>query len=310
MGFILPGGTATQQLELALVAEEAGWDGVFVWEGAYGVDAWALLSAIAVRTERVRLGTMLTPLPWRRPWKVASQVATLDQLSGGRAILTVGVGAFTDDLPRTGEEEDLRARAAMLDDGIDLIRALWSGERTFEGETAAYRFETTDQLSVARPVQERVPIWVVGVWPRMKSMRRVLRCDGIVPQFAVDEHHRGSPDLVREMRGWLGDNDARPDLDVVAEDGRPVPNATLSLNTADRTGISDFNISRGITERDGSFVFRSVPPGTYTLQGFGAPVVPDVKRIAAPSLAVIVGKGAPAELERLHSEPSSWRSSV
>jgi len=220
MGFILPGGIATQQVELALVAEEAGWDGVFVWEGAYGVDAWSLLAAIAVRTETVRLGTMLTPLPWRRPRNVASQVATLDQLSRGRAILTVGVGAFTEDLPRTGEEEDLRTRAAMLDDGIDLIRALWSGERTFQGQAAAYRFEATDQLSVARRVQERVPIWVVGVWPRMKSMRRVLRCDGIVPQFAGGGH-RGSPDRVREMRAWLTENGARPDLDVVAEGQTP-----------------------------------------------------------------------------------------
>jgi alkanesulfonate monooxygenase SsuD/methylene tetrahydromethanopterin reductase-like flavin-dependent oxidoreductase (luciferase family) len=84
-GVILPGGTATQQLAQAEAAEQAGWDGVFVWEAAYGVDAWTLLAAIATRTERVRLGTMLTPLPWRRPWKVASQVVTLDQLSQGRA---------------------------------------------------------------------------------------------------------------------------------------------------------------------------------------------------------------------------------
>src|SRR5438477_390532 len=85
-GVVLPGGTATQQLAQAEAAERAGWDGVFVWEAAYGVDAWTLLAAIAARTERVRLGTMLTPLPWRRPWKVASQVATLDQLSNGRAV--------------------------------------------------------------------------------------------------------------------------------------------------------------------------------------------------------------------------------
>jgi alkanesulfonate monooxygenase SsuD/methylene tetrahydromethanopterin reductase-like flavin-dependent oxidoreductase (luciferase family) len=88
-GAVLPGGTATKQLEQAVVAEQAGWDGLFVWEAAYGVDAWSLLAAIAARTSRIRLGTMLTPLPWRRPWKVASQVATLDQLSGGRAILAV-----------------------------------------------------------------------------------------------------------------------------------------------------------------------------------------------------------------------------
>src|SRR5262245_14963802 len=142
-GVILPGGTAREQLDLAVLAERAGWDGVFVWEAAYGVDAWSLLSAMAAQTSRVRLGTMLTPLPWRRPWKVASQVATLDQLSGGRAILTVGLGAFTDDLPLTGEEADRRTRAAMLDDGIDLIRALWAGEAAFEGETAAYRFKVT-----------------------------------------------------------------------------------------------------------------------------------------------------------------------
>ena len=92
-GAVLPGGTAAEQLELALLAEQAGWDGLFAWEAAYGVDAWTLLAAVAARTSRIRLGTMLTPLPWRRPWKVASQVATLDQLSGGRAILAVGVGA-------------------------------------------------------------------------------------------------------------------------------------------------------------------------------------------------------------------------
>src|SRR4249920_1179461 len=83
---VLPGGTANQQLEQAVAAEQAGWDGVFVWEAGYGVDAWTLLAAMAARTSRVRLGTMLTPLPWRRPWKVASQVATLDQISGGRAV--------------------------------------------------------------------------------------------------------------------------------------------------------------------------------------------------------------------------------
>ncbi len=90
MGVILPGGTATEQLEQAVLAERAGWDGVFAWEAAYGIDAWSLLAAKAARTNRVRLGTLLTPLPWRRPWKVASQVATLAQLSGGRAILAVG----------------------------------------------------------------------------------------------------------------------------------------------------------------------------------------------------------------------------
>src|SRR5574342_542853 len=114
-GFVLPGGTATQQLEQAVLAENNGWDGVFVWEAAYGVDAWTLLAAMAARTQRIKLGTMLTPLPWRRPWKLASQVVTLDQVSNGRAILTIGLGAVSTDLGNTGEELDRRARADMLD---------------------------------------------------------------------------------------------------------------------------------------------------------------------------------------------------
>src|SRR5215212_3295282 len=105
-GFVLPGGTATEQIEQAALAEAAGWDGVFVWEAAYGVDAWTLLAAMSQVTSRVRLGTMLTPLPWRRPWKLASQVATLHDVSGGRAVLTVGLGAVDDELGHTGEETD------------------------------------------------------------------------------------------------------------------------------------------------------------------------------------------------------------
>jgi alkanesulfonate monooxygenase SsuD/methylene tetrahydromethanopterin reductase-like flavin-dependent oxidoreductase (luciferase family) len=232
MGIILPGGTATQQLELAIVAEEAGWDGVFVWEAAYGVDAWNLLAGMAVRTERLRLGTLLTPLPWRRPWKVASEVATLDQLSDGRAIVTVGMGALEPDLPRTGEVEDLRTRADMLDEGIDLMRALWDGQTAYDGDVYTVAFDQRVQLDVARPVQARIPIWVVGVWPRFKSMRRVLRCDGVVPQFEGDDHD-GSPERIREMRRWLSENGARPDIDVIAEGETPSDDAGRARRTVE-----------------------------------------------------------------------------
>jgi len=210
-GVILPGGTATEQLEQAVLAEQAGWDGVFVWEAAYGVDAWSLLAAMAVATSRVRLGTMLTPLPWRRPWKVASQVVTVDQLSGGRAVLAVGLGAITTDLPLTGEVIDRPRRAAMMDEGIDLIRALWAGGRSFRGEHYDYEVERDDLSEVGRPVQEHIPIWVVGLWPRPKSMRRVLRCDGVIPAGA------DTPEKIREMRAWLG----KPELDVLAEGETP-----------------------------------------------------------------------------------------
>jgi Luciferase-like monooxygenase len=216
-GIILPGGTASRQLVQAIAAEQAGWDGVFVWEAAFGVDAWTLLAAIAVRTERVRLGTMLTPLPWRRPWKVASQVVTLDQLSHGRATLAVGLGAVSTDLPETGEELGLRERAAMLDEGVALVRELWAGRQHFEGEHYRYACERDDLIRVGRPVQERIPIWAVGVWPRPKSMRRVLGLDGIIPQYGGE----GSPDELRALRAWLTEHGAGAAFDVIAEGETP-----------------------------------------------------------------------------------------
>ncbi|WP_116067504.1 LLM class flavin-dependent oxidoreductase [Asanoa ferruginea] len=212
-GVILPGGPAGAQVEQAVLAERAGWDAVFVWEAAYGVDAWSLLSAMAMVTSRVQLGTMLTPLPWRRPWKVASQVATLDQLSGGRAILSVGLGAIETDLPSTGEVVDRRERAGLLDEGIDLIRALWSGSTSFHGAHYDYECARDDLTEVVRPVRSRIPIWVVARWPRPRSMRRALRCDGVIPEFSGE----GGPEGARSVREWLGTRGVGAEFDLIAE---------------------------------------------------------------------------------------------
>ena len=230
-GIVLPGGTATEQLDQAVLAEQAGWDGVFVWEAAYGVDAWSLLAAIAVRTARVRLGTMLTPLPWRRPWKVASQVATLDQLSGGRAILAVGVGAVDTDLPDTAEVTDLRGRAERLDDGIDLIRTLWDGGTSYHGQHYHYATGRLDLTAAAQPVAGRIPLWVVGVWPRPKSLHRTLRCDGIIPQYDLDGREAG-PDDVRALAGWLAEHGARPGFDIVADGETPADDQAAAAAVA------------------------------------------------------------------------------
>jgi alkanesulfonate monooxygenase SsuD/methylene tetrahydromethanopterin reductase-like flavin-dependent oxidoreductase (luciferase family) len=224
-GFVLPGGTATEQLEQAVLAERAGWDGVFVWEAAYGVDAWTLLGAMAQRTGRLRLGTMLTPLPWRRPWKVASQAATLDQVSGGRAILAVGLGAIGTGLERTGEATDRRTRAELLDEGLEVITGLWDRRMTYSGRHYQVDLhQRRDLAAVVGPVQRpRIPIWVVAAWPRPRSMRRALRCDGLLPTAMDGGAHRPvTPDDVRAMRRWLDEQGGvRPGFDVVMEGETP-----------------------------------------------------------------------------------------
>ena len=226
-GAVLPGGTAPEQLEQAELAERAGWDGVFSWEAAYGVDPWTLLAAIAARTSRVKLGTILTPLPWRRPWKVASQVATLDQLSGGRAVLAVGVGALGAELPDTGEESDLKTRAARLDEGIDLIQTLWSGGGRYDGEHYRFHGGQFDLDATARPVQQPIPIWVAARWPRPRSLRRALRCQGILPEFVAPGEEQ-KPDNVRALRAWLAEHGAPDSMDVVIDGETPADDPAAS----------------------------------------------------------------------------------
>ncbi len=183
-GLTFPAVDARTLADLAQEAEAAGWDGVFVWDLIWGFDPWVSLAAVAMVTSRVRIGTMLTPLSRRRPWKVASEVATLDHLSNGRVILPVGLGATGPDhpdsgFPKVGEEVDRRVRAELLDESLDILDGLWSGEPfSYDGK----HYHLRDVTFAPRPLQKpRVPIWVVGAWPRMKSMRRVLRCDGILP---------------------------------------------------------------------------------------------------------------------------------
>src|ERR1700722_17456384 len=219
-GIVLPGVTAAEQFEQAVIAEEAGGDGVFVPETTYGADSCNMRAGLPARTSRVRLGTMLTPLPWRRPWKVASQVATVDQLSGGRAILGVGIGALGTDLPDTHEATGVAERAAMLDEGIDLIRGLWDGARDFEGEHYQYRTGRMDLTAAVRPAQERIPIWVVGVWPRPRSMRRGLRGGGRIPQFEGGPPPP-PPDAPGRPRRGPQDPGARPPLDRAGGGGPP-----------------------------------------------------------------------------------------
>lgn len=239
------GGDPATFVQLAVDAEEAGWDGVFFWDTPYAVapgetpppfaDAWVLLSAVAVRTERVRLGTMLTPLAWHRPWLIARQAATLDRLSGGRFTLAVGLGAPPDEGPWFGGDAfDRRTRAAMLDEGLAVLEGLWSGEPfAFDGEHVSLREVTFRPAPLQQP---RIPIWVVGawprdpaMWPRRKSMRRAIRYDALLPnvfgpdgQMVFDASPEETLEDLRAMRAWI-DRERSGDqpYDIVIERGLP-----------------------------------------------------------------------------------------
>ena len=197
-------------IELAREAETAGWDGVFYWD-SFGVDPWVALTAVALSTERVRLGTMVTPLPRRSPWKVASEAATLDRVSSGRFILPVGLGVV--EFERFGLTRDYKVRARMLDEGLAVMAGLWSGQ-PFHYDGAFYRVEeTTGPLPAQTP---RVPIWVVG-GEKGTQLRRAARWDGALIQAPPDEIAQRRS-VIEQLRAELG---VATPLDIITEEETP-----------------------------------------------------------------------------------------
>lgn len=182
-----PYGDARVLADLAWDAEAAGWDGFFVWDHiVFGdepaVDPWIALAAVALRTARIRLGPMVTPLPRRRPWKVAREAVTLDHLSGGRLTLGVGTGSGPREWDDLGEEPDPRVRGAMLDEGLAVLTGLWSGA-AFRHAGAHYRVR--EAVFRPTPVQSpRIPIWVAGSWRRVRPLIRAARWDGLIVKRA------------------------------------------------------------------------------------------------------------------------------
>lgn len=223
-GFVLPDGDARAAADMALELERAGWDGFFVWEPVWGVDAWVSLTAAAMRTERIRLGTMLTPVSRMRPWKLASESAALDNLSGGRIILSVGLGAVDTGFEAFGEVTDRRARAELLDEGLDILTGLWRGQ-PFGYDGKHYKIQPTTFRPPPPPVQRpRIPVWVVGAWPRMKSMRRAMRYDGLLPTVLGKDGQprQASPADVRAIRAFVEANRvATTPFDIVVEGETP-----------------------------------------------------------------------------------------
>jgi alkanesulfonate monooxygenase SsuD/methylene tetrahydromethanopterin reductase-like flavin-dependent oxidoreductase (luciferase family) len=200
--------------ELACLAEETGWDGFFLWdtlhyqaEGQAVCDPWIALTAIAMRTERIKIGTMVAALTRRRPWKMARETVTLDHVSQGRLIFGVGAGdgsdrGFTD----FGEESDARKRANLLDESLAILQGLWSGQSfSYSGE----HYHLKEITFLPPPVQvPRIPIWIGGMWPREGPMARAARLDGINAFTKRDDGTFGdlTPDEIHQLKRFMDEH--------------------------------------------------------------------------------------------------------
>jgi hypothetical protein len=223
--------------QLAREAEDAGWDGFFIWDHINVgwpdpvADPWIALAAMACATERIRLGPLVTPLPRRSPWQLARETITLDQLSNGRLILGLGLGGdwFGEISTFNGPKDD-RVRAAMLEEGLAILTGLWSGEKfAFEGEY--YKIRETQFLPA--PVQKpRIPIWLAGTWPKKKPFRRAVRFDGTVPMSA-DIEKPLTPSDIRDLAKFVvASRTTNTPFDIIVADQTPVDDKARARDIA------------------------------------------------------------------------------
>jgi len=194
-------------VQMAVDAEKSGWDGFFLWDHLVEwdkkiplSDSLTMLATIAVKTERIRIGTTLSPLPRYKPWAVARQTATLDHLSNGRFTLSVGLVAVEScDYARFGEDPDNRVLAEKLDESLRIITGLWSGRKfSFQGK----HYKVGPTVFLPAPKQRpRIPIWVGGSWPRKGPFKRASRWDGVIPLKLPER--LPSPDDLKEIVAFI-----------------------------------------------------------------------------------------------------------
>ncbi len=224
-GIVTSFGTAQDYVAMARDAEAVGWDGVFAWDDIAVdrgdvFDPWVVLGAMAAVTERVKLGAMVFSLPRRRPWKVARETITLDNLSNGRLVVPVGLGGTWDGgYSRVSTEDPSRhVRAEKLDECLDILELAWSGQSvSYEGTHYQMRDLRFDPRPVQRP---RIPIWPIGAWPHPRSLRRAARWDGIVvaDKSGASDDEKGTPEVIAGIAAWMGEHRDRPGpFDIVVE---------------------------------------------------------------------------------------------
>lgn len=218
--------------ELAVLTEESGWHGLFLWDHlVYGdepvTDTTVALAAAVMTTERIRLGHCVAQLGRRRPAKLARELVALDRLSGGRMILGVGLGSRDRDFAAFGDDADPVVRGRKTDEGLDVIAGLWTGESfSYKGE----QFVVDDVTFLPRAVQTpRIPIWVGGAWPNRAPFRRAARWDGMFPIFRdVPGDQNVPPELLAEAVAFVQSQ---------RDEGAPAASGGSSGDTADRFDV-------------------------------------------------------------------------
>ena len=228
--------------ELAAEAEDVGWDGFFVFDHILPddtrknlFDPWIILASIAMRTSKIRIGPMVTPIPRRRPWKLARETISLDYLSNGRLTLAVGLGGPPErEFEKFGEISDTKIRAEMLDEGLEILKGLWNTE-PFNYEGTHYQIH--DVVFNPPPIQyPRIPIWIGCKWQNKKPLKRAAKWEGVFPI-----PHKGetiTPENLRTIVNYIEtyrDRDSDFDVALADHDGSRTPQ---SLAAYQRAGLT------------------------------------------------------------------------
>lgn len=227
-GLALPYNQTRNIAQWAKMAEECGWDGIFLGDAIWCEDPMIGLAAAAVATNRIRLGTMIIPVPLRRPWKIASESVALDHLSEGRLILGLGTGAvwmgwqsFPD------EATDPKIRTEMLDETIDIL-TLFYQRKQFDYEGNQYHLKLTqlnEMFYPPKPVQRpRIPLWTPAIWPREKSIQRALNCDGVIVEKrnTAGKADQVTPRDVTEVKAYAAENRSLTNPYDIVVDGKTI----------------------------------------------------------------------------------------
>jgi alkanesulfonate monooxygenase SsuD/methylene tetrahydromethanopterin reductase-like flavin-dependent oxidoreductase (luciferase family) len=244
-----------QVVALAVVAEEAGWDGFFLWDhmlaepGMAVADPWVTMAGVAAATNGIRLGALVTPLPRRRPWVLSRQMATLDRLSDGRLIGGIGLGDDGwSEFSAFGEAVDPVVRGQMLDEALELLQRFLTGEPV--SYTGRHYVVHAPPL-LLRPRQIPLPIWGACRWPNRKPLARIANLQGCFPIFRpAGAIPPPDPADIRELRGALMDLGARPTVDIAVR---------FALSREDPARVPD--IVAELEESGVTWMLEGFPPG-------------------------------------------------